>query len=458
MEVYAIPFQKGFVIYKPRRRLAFIGNAALVRYVELRGSPAVPEDPEVERFLEAVRFDEPCLPCETVPLCGDGPRPRHAVLLMTNRCNLRCVYCYADAGAAQEPAELDWATARSAIDYALENAQEDGMPPSLTFHGGGEPTMHWDLLVRAVDYARSRDPRTQVSMSSNGIWSSSQREFVCRHFSSVSLSMDGIPAVQNRQRPLAGGGPSHDAVMESIEALDLASVDYGIRMTALEESVDSLPESIAFICQVSKTKTVQIEPTFTSSRGRYADISSQFADLFSQNFMAAWRIGQHLGCQVYYSGARPHAITAMFCQAPIKALVVTADGRLVTCFEISSGTSLAASRFFVGRIRDGRVEYDRAALASFLEEQQRRREECVDCFCYWHCAGDCATRRPVSGQPRDGRCRATRNITLGLLLAFMEEGGGVWQGLVQSGDAASPMPPPASLRDGSEAALEDYGP
>jgi len=434
MDTYTIPFKGELVVYKPRRHLAFIGNSALAGYLCARNgmSPAT-RSPSIEQFLDAVGFDRPGLECAPAALATEAPLPTGAVLLMTNRCNLRCVYCYANAGAEPRRLEMDWATAKAVIDFVLANASRaEAETPSLTFHGGGEPTVHWDLLVRAVEYAKERDARTRFSMSSNGVWSDDQRQFICRNFANVSLSMDGAEVVQNRQRPRTNGTGSFSAVMKSIQALDAAGIDYGIRMTVLEESVGQLAASVRFICENTKAKAIQIEPTFTSSRGIYSGIHDQFAAVFSERFMDAWRVGREAGRQVYYSAARPWVLAPMFCQAPLKAAVATADGRLVTCFEVFSEQSPMASGFTVGRIREGRVEYDRGALQKFLDVQQERRQECVDCFCYWHCAGDCATRRPGGSNASAGRCLATRNITLAMLLAYMEEDHGVWQGLRES--------------------------
>jgi uncharacterized protein len=429
-DIYTIPFDDKFVMYRPRRHVAFVGNDALSRYVlsRARGDDAN-VDEEIETFLEAVGFDRPQLDCDLPELPPDI-RPTSAVLMMTNRCNLRCTYCYANAGEEPRPAEMTWPITRSVIDFVAHNASETGNePPSLTFHGGGEPTMHWDLLVRAVEYARSLNPDTRVSMSSNGVWSEDQRRFICEHFTDVSLSMDGLVEVQDSQRPRPDGGPSATSVWENIRALDEAGIDYGVRMTVLPESVEQLTDGVRLICRDSQARAIQVEPTFTSGRGQYGDIELSFADAFCEQFMAAWRVGREAERQVYYSGARPWVISSMFCMAPLKAAVATADGRLVTCFEVFSETSPLAKGFTVGRVHDGRVEYDRAALQAFLDAQLERRRECSDCFCYWHCCGDCATRRPGPREAGSGRCHATRKITLELLLAYMAEGEGIWMGL-----------------------------
>ncbi|MCY3023991.1 MAG: SPASM domain-containing protein [Planctomycetota bacterium] len=367
----------------------------------------------------------------------------------------------ARSGASAVSEELSWPLAKAVIDAALEHAQaKGGVPASLTFHGAGEPTLHWELLVRAVEYAKARDGACRVSLSSNGVWTDEQRAFICKHFHNVSLSMDGTRDVQNNQRPMAGGGGSFARVMETAAALDEARVEYGIRMTALPASVHALADGVRFICHNTRAAAIQIEPTFTSCRGRYSDLDADFADAFAAAFMDAWRAGLAAGRNVYYSGARPWVISWAFCLAPIQAMVVTPQGQLVTCFEMFSGARAGVGAFTVGRVHEGRVAYDYEALRRFLAEQERGREGCRECFCYWHCCGDCATRRQARGPftaetqssqrttrhqkletgnlvpPRlcgedalSGRCRLTRAITRDMLAHYISAGQGVWQGL-----------------------------
>lgn len=444
-EVFSLPFGGRQIIYHPRRRLAFSGNRALADCLQARGGGGEAAAPgEVEEFLRAVGFDGPAIGCE-VPRLPVPFRPDHAVLLMTNQCNLRCSYCYANAGESGPAAVMPWAVARTVIDAAVENAAASATVPAVTFHGGGEPTVHWRVMERAVRHARDLHPGARLSMSSNGVWSKSQREFICARFDSVSLSLDGLREVQDRQRPRAGGAGSFASVMESVRALEDAGIDFGVRMTVLPETVGRLGESVRFLCERTKAAAIQIEPSFTSRRGLYADLDDSFADAFAEAFAEAWETGRRAGRQVYYSGARPWVVSPLFCVAPLQAMVATADGRLVTCFEVFSADSPLAASSTVGRVEDGSVVFDQAALGAYLERQQERRAECRDCFCYWHCSGDCTPRRPATPARHRGRCRATRSITMQLLVRMMAEGGGFWRGTeapASPGDGSSQADPP----------------
>ena len=201
MELYEIPYQDALILYRPRRHLAFVGNRALAGYVRRRMErPDSDRDAQIEAYLETIGFWDDDMEAGPLPEARDV-RPTDAVLLMTNRCNLRCVYCYADAG--ERPAQdIDLATALPVIDAARANAaSQEREAFGLTFHGGGEPTVHFGVMRAAVEHARNLPLPCRISMSTNGVWSDRVREFVCAHFDSISLSLDGVAAAQNAQRP-----------------------------------------------------------------------------------------------------------------------------------------------------------------------------------------------------------------------------------------------------------------
>ena len=329
MDLYIIPFEDEFIVYRPLRRLAFVGNGALAEYVRRRvDGEEVERSEDIESFLEEIDFWRPDIdvPGLDVP---ETFRPAMGVLLMTNQCNLRCVYCYANAG-VREVESMPWDVARPVIDAVAANAADSGQDQfSLSFHGGGEPTVCWDVVVRSVEHARAKPLPSTLSITTNGVLSDAQRTFICRQFDEVSLSMDGVATVQDRQRPRMDGSGSAESVMETVAALDEADIGYGIRMTVLPDSLESVRESVAFICEHTKARSVQIEPTYTSTRGVYADMEREFGEAFAKVVIDAYEIGRQHERFVYYSTARPWVAASLFCTAPVQALVATPTGHLV---------------------------------------------------------------------------------------------------------------------------------
>jgi radical SAM protein with 4Fe4S-binding SPASM domain len=216
--------------------------------------------------------------------------------------------------------------------------------------------------------------------------------------------------------------------MRSIRALDAGRIQYGIRMTVTPATLERLPEGVLLLCNETGTKTVQVEASFTAERGVYSDLPAEACERFATAFLEAVRIGAERGVFVSYSGARPWIIAHAFCQAPTRALIATPEGRLVACFEAAGDGHPYADDFTIGHVtRDG-IERDSAAYERFLLRQEARRSACGDCFCYWHCCGDCASRAMVSPAPQSMRCSVNRDVTKRLILGDVVRGEGLWMG------------------------------
>lgn len=433
-DLHFIPYADKYIIYRPLRPLAFVGNAAMVQYIRnrLSGRTQSRHD-EVERFLDGLDFFDPGEPPPPADLSCQC-RPVTAVLLMTSACNLACGYCYA-AGGDHDELNLPGSFADLLVDEACANARAMGEPRfSVCFHGGGEPTCNWDVLTHTVAHARSKELPCEISLTSNGVWREEQAEFICTHCDALTISFDGVRDVQDRQRPKRDGSGSFDEVVQSLKALDRHEKRYSVRMTVTEATVDRLPESVAFVCENTRAETIQVEMSFTSERGIYADMDGEFAPGFVTRFAQAADIGARRGILVFYSGSRPWVIARTFCQASTRALIATPEGRMVACFEAVHGGHPYADDFTIGRIHEGAIRISPERQKAFDASQALRRRACGDCFCYWSCCGDCASRGMASPAPDSVRCRVNRDITKELLLRGIEQGDGVWSGRQVGGE------------------------
>ncbi|MBC6935543.1 MAG: radical SAM protein [Chloroflexi bacterium] len=431
VDIIPIPDTQKVLIYRRRGGLAFVGNRALANLaLRLAENAFLPDGapPEAAAFLRAVGFFDPLPPPPTAELAVF--QPTTAVLLLTNQCQLRCTYCYAAAGEAA-PLTLSFELGAAAIDYVCRQAQDMGHGTfSVSFHGGGEPTAAWTTLRRCAEYARQKPLRAHISLTSNGVWSPAQIRWILANLNSVSLSMDGSPPTQDRQRPLVSGRASSPFVLRTIRELDAHSFPYGIRMTATAPW-DSVPDDVRFICEQTGCKSVQVEPAFNTKRGGHNQPDENEARAFAGAFLEAADIADAAGVRLYYSGARPGGLSVTFCSAPYQALIVNGGGQLVTCYEVASDAHTLARLSVIGQIENGVVKLDAAARRRLHALMKQRRQTCEDCFCYWSCAGDCYTRA-FGGGP-DGhlvhsrRCDMNRAITRDLLLRQIARNGGVWR-------------------------------
>jgi radical SAM protein with 4Fe4S-binding SPASM domain len=113
------------------------------------------------------------------------------------------------------------------------------------------------------------------------------------------------------------------------------------------------------------------------------------------------------------------------------ALIVTPAGDVVTCYEVVDAGHPLARLSTVGTLNGGGLELDLEARAELRSRIAARRASCLDCHCYWTCAGDCYVRAfepgPGGHLVRGERCRLNRTLTREILLRLIAESGGVWR-------------------------------
>lgn len=417
-----------FIIYRPLLGLAFIGNRAMAELAQqlAAASPGTPPpDTPAGNLLRSLGFFQPDPPCPEQVSAGFNT----VVLLLTNRCHLRCVYCYADAG-VEAPLELDVTHGKIAIDAVCAQVQAAGLSQfEVSFHGGGEPTFAWDTLKALTDYARTKPVTTKVSLTTNAIWSPQQRDWILANIDNLSISMDGSPQTQDAQRPLASGGPSSGIVLNNLAAVDRSGVTYGIRMTATAPW-ERFPEDVRYIVEHTGCKYIQVEPAFNIKRGEHALPGETDCREFIQAFLEAYEVARSRQRKLIYSGARPGTASPTFCLAPYKALVVAPGGKLVACYEVASQDHPLYALSAFGSITGQGVQVDEPNRQRLHRLFAERRATCRECFCYWSCGGDCYARvfqdGPEGHLVKSLRCELNREITQQLLLNLIEAGNGVW--------------------------------
>jgi len=215
--------------------------------------------------------------------------------------------------------------------------------------------------------------------------------------------------------------------------LDQNRANYGIRMTVTDHSIGKLAEGIESLCKETNCRSFQVEPAF--AEGRASRDSTALSDYkrFSSAFLQAHDIAAEHSRHLYYSGARPWLITNRFCESPYNSLVVTPEGKITSCFEVVNGGHPLSRLFFHGKVTDtAQISQNAEARHHLLDKIGNRRNQCRDCFCFWHCAGDCPAKvlTSVSATPpnHSTRCRLNRTITRELIARYMAAGRGIWRG------------------------------
>lgn len=137
------------------------------------------------------------------------PRICGGFLNLTQRCNLKCRYCFVH----QQPKEMTYETAKDAVDFYARNAVLEATEPQVTFFGG-EPMLKFEEIIKPlVEYIRSTYGDYNISITTNGtLLNEEVYEFFKENDVGMLLSLDGMKEIQDYNRPYHSGRGSFDDI------------------------------------------------------------------------------------------------------------------------------------------------------------------------------------------------------------------------------------------------------
>ena len=415
------------ILYAPlNRRMASVNAAAEAAVDKWRRGLALTGDEQavIDQLAAHGFFNE----CEA-PRPNREFKPVHVTLFPTDACNLRCRYCYASACTEHHHLSMD--AARAAIDLVADNAKALGRENFLVgFHGNGEPFMGFDVIEECCEYTREAARRVGLrgvlSTATNGVLTDAQRDFAIGWFDNINVSFDILPDVQDRQRPFPDGSGSWEVVDRTLRRFDEALCNYGIRSTVTEQSAHRIPEMALFTRErYPHCSILHLEPAWEIGRALDTGEKTPETQAFIDGYLSAIDAMGNKGLTLVYSGARADLLMPSFCSVCKGTFTVTAEGLVTSCYEVCTYDDPRGERYIYGRFDPAAKAFlfDGERLDDLETLQVSNMPFCKDCFCRWHCAGDCAAKvlgdKPATAHAGSARCEITRALTRRQILRKM---------------------------------------
>ncbi len=174
----------------------------------------------------------------------------NAWLHVTNACNLRCDYCYLDK--TSESMTDD--TAKSAVDAIFRSAVKHHFERVRLRYAGGEASLQGERVIALHDYAltlaQQHNIDLRASILSNGVFLGQRTidRLKDRHIG-VMISLDGVGAYHDRQRPFVNGRGSFQFVDRTITQLLTKKLVPLISVTVSLRNLGGLQELMAYILE-----------------------------------------------------------------------------------------------------------------------------------------------------------------------------------------------------------------
>lgn len=163
-------------------------------------------------------------------------KPYSMLLGLTNRCNMRCPYCFETHNNNDMTLEI----AENAMEWFLSTAN----PHTVAFFGG-EPLLKYEEII--VPIVEKYHDKIQFDITTNGaLLDEDKIDFFRKYNITPLLSFDGVSEVQNKQRPGCGFN-SFFTVLKNIPYYLLRFPEGMVRSTLTKDSIPYLYESVKFL-------------------------------------------------------------------------------------------------------------------------------------------------------------------------------------------------------------------
>lgn len=419
-ELFLLPHQQDYVLYAPLSGLMAVVNQsagdAVAQYLD---GEALDENQQslLDTLGQRGFLRDDLVP----PAVPQNFEPTRVTLFPSDACNLRCRYCYASAEAGQN--RLPQEVAFAAIDTVAQNAKRLGQPMfGVGFHGNGEPFTNFECIQACCEYATQLAEDTglkvHISTATNGVLSAQRLDYALAYIKDFNVSCDVLPDIQNAQRPFPDGSGTFEAVDATLQRLNAAEVSFGIRATLTTQSVGRIREMAAFVKEhYPRCNMLHLEPAWEVGRALETGQKTPQAETFVQQYILAEEELAGTRIKLVYSGARRDILAASFCSVCRNSFTVTAEGNVTSCYEVCTTKDARSPRYLFGHYDFDKHDFvfDEAKLEALAKLEVRNMPYCGNCFCKWHCAGDCAAKLLGTASPAahagSDRCYINRELT-----------------------------------------------
>jgi uncharacterized protein len=323
-------------------------------------------------------------------------------LLISQSCNMGCVYCLNGAQTYQTYKNLKMTReiAFKSIEKCLNVILSKGYLEIIFF--GGEPLLNWPLAKEIITHCETvfkekhPDKLFKYHFTSNlSFLPNDLIEWAKKYNISFLCDVDGPEKIHNVCRPFKDGRPTHGIIIRNIQRLLMAGLKVDVRATVTASNQDYLLDiaehhksigvkSCAFIPvnPVNSDEDILDERLLPAPQRIITGLTKVYKS-------KVWKVEELFPFNQYVSRLGPGVKLVVGCGAPYgNTAVVDGDGGVYPCIYL-----VGLKKFCLGNIND--ESYPKKALIRWMFDYLHvdHREDCKSCPWRYLCGGGCPLGR-----------------------------------------------------------------
>lgn len=182
-------------------------------------------------------------------LVGEKVELQNLCLVLSQDCNMRCIYCYENGGSFNKTRKImDCSTIKKIVDWWISKIPQEISLVRVEFYGG-EPLLNISGFMYAIEYINEKmkqlNKKVRYFVITNGTLINGEiLEVLKINKVTVTLSIDGDRESQNVNRRLLGNQDSYDIVVQNLHRLLDLNVRVLVRITMTQGNVKRLFNSV----------------------------------------------------------------------------------------------------------------------------------------------------------------------------------------------------------------------
>ena len=201
-------------------------------------------------------------------------------LLVSNKCNFACKYCFMNKFNAQDKLMTKDVFDKAFCKYVKNNVYLD----SVVFYGG-EPLTNSELIKYGIEKIREYNTKIKITIVVNGsLINDENAKFFAKYKVNISVSIDGLKEQHDKIRVKQNGLSSFDEVIKGYFLLKEWGVNPGISCTVSKYNVNDLEKITEFFVKELKPSGIGFNLLNVDSQGNqdyFVDICLASDKLYS---------------------------------------------------------------------------------------------------------------------------------------------------------------------------------
>ena len=313
--------------------------------------------------------------------------------MVAQDCNLRCKYCFGDAGTFGHRAIMSEDIGIAAVDFLIKKS---GIRKhcEIDFFGG-EPLLNFKTVQAVTEYVRSREKTTnkifKLTLTTNGMLLDDKKiSWLNENNISVVLSLDGRKKIHDAMRPDISGNGSYERVIKNFKNLveSRGGENYYLRGTYTNKNLD-FAEDVLSIAD-NGFNILSVEPVVLKDSElalTEKDLPRIFAeyDKLTEIYLSRYREGNGFNFfhfNVDLNNGPCVAKRLAGCGAGHEYFAVAENGDLYPCHQFVGRDKYKLGDIFNGVTAEHWTKY-------FRDSNVLTKSKCKDCWAKFFCSGGC---------------------------------------------------------------------